>query len=49
MGSVPCDKKRLYIHTLHRPSAKKLNFLLICTTTRHKLYSSQTERQTRIN
>ena len=29
MGSVPCDKKRLYIHTLHRPSAKKLNFLLI--------------------
>ena len=47
MGSVPGDKKRLYIHTLHRPSAEKLKFVL--TTNRNKLYSSQIERQTRIN
>ena len=49
MGSVPGDKKHLYIHTLHRPSAEKLKFVLICTTNRNKLYSSQIERQTRIN
>ena len=47
MDSVPGNNKSLYIHTLERPSAEKLRFVLIFT--RHKLYSLQTERQIRIS
>ena len=48
MYSVSGDNRSLCIHTLDRLSAEKLRFVLICTTTRHKSHSSQTERQIRI-